>query len=181
MRPDGLNTFPVGHSNFIHVGEIRSRLARLAMTHEMKLRNRNTERTEGIDVERLQVGRRRQTTGEIHSPLATNVIGDDNVFNPSLNVVFESGHNGIINIGIPEHRGQWMKGWCSTYNGLPFTFLKVNGPPWTNKSVATRNSGDTGDTVTLGGLCIRLTNCMEIRTTGGDLSIIAISDSLRIG
>ena len=128
MRPDGLNAFPMGHPNFIHVGEISSRLARLAMTDEMKLGNRNTERTEGIDIERLQVGRCRQTTGEIYSPLTTNVVGDDDVFDPSLNVVCEGRHNGIINIGIPECRGQWAKGWCEYLQQPTFHLFEGQQP-----------------------------------------------------
>ena len=42
-------------------------------------------------------------------PLTTDVVGNDNVLDPSTNVVRESGSDSIIDIDVPEHIGG--KGW----------------------------------------------------------------------
>ena len=38
-------------------------------------------------------------------PLTTDVVGNDDVLDPSTNVVRESGSDSIIDIDVPEHNG----------------------------------------------------------------------------
>lgn len=44
-----------------------------------------------------------EAIGKIFPPLTSDVIGNNDVFDPSFNVVRESGCESVVNIDIPEH------------------------------------------------------------------------------
>ena len=87
MRPDGLNTLSVGHPNPIHVGEIEVRLTRYSMIDDMELGDCNTERMERAHVNGRHSVVVRETALQIFPPLTANIVGDDNVGDPGLNII----------------------------------------------------------------------------------------------
>ena len=38
-------------------------------------------------------------------PLTTNIVGNDDILDPSINVIRKSGSNSIVDIDVPEHNG----------------------------------------------------------------------------
>ena len=40
----------------------------------------------------------------IFPPLTSDIIGNDDVFDPSFHIVRESGCKSVVNIDVPEHR-----------------------------------------------------------------------------
>ena len=57
------------------------------MADYMELGNRNTKRLEGPDVEGRQGGGVGEAMREVYPPLTTDVIGNNDMLEPSLNVI----------------------------------------------------------------------------------------------
>ena len=62
-----------------------------------------------------------------------------------------------------------MKRGYSVINQLPFAFLEINNPIWTDKGVAARDSSNAGNSIPPGILCVSLVYSIQIRAAGRDL------------
>ena len=106
MRPDRFDTFSVGHPNTIHVGKVKVCLTRYTVSNDVELWNCGTERIEGLDVERRAGAIFGETKAKIFSPLTADVIGDDDVFDPSVDISLESRREGVIDVDISRGDSQ---------------------------------------------------------------------------
>ena len=100
MRPDGLNTLPMSHSDTVHVGEVKFCLAQSSMADDVELGNCDTERVEGLDVNGANTRVFQEAIGQVLPPLAANVVGHDNVPHPCIKIICESGCKGVVDINI---------------------------------------------------------------------------------
>ena len=106
MRPDRFDTFSMGHPNTIHVGKVKVCLTQYTVSNDVELWNCGMERIEGLDVERRAGVVFGEMKAKIFSPLTADVIGDDNVFDPSIDISQESQCESVINVDISRGDSQ---------------------------------------------------------------------------
>ena len=102
MGPDCLNGLTVSHPDAIHVCEIEVGLAGRPMASDVELRNRDTERVEGLDIKRRHGSAVGETVIKIFRPLTTDVVGHNDILDPSINLVCKSRCNSVINVYVPK-------------------------------------------------------------------------------
>jgi len=88
MGPDGLDGLSVGHPNPIHIGKVEVCLARCSMSNDVELGNCNAE-VEGVHVERSCGRVVCEALSDVFPPLTANIVGDDDIRNPGLNIIRE--------------------------------------------------------------------------------------------
>ena len=106
MGPDGLNTLSMGHSNTVHVGEIEVCLTQRSMANDMELGDREAEWVKRPDIKGWHRDGVWEVTGEVFPPLTTDVVGNDDILDPSIDIPCKSRCNSVVNIHVPERRGQ---------------------------------------------------------------------------
>ena len=88
------------HPYAVHIGEIEHCLTLFSVAGDMKFWNCNAEGFEGLNFKRGYGVVIREAMRQILAPLATNVVGDDNISNASFDISRESRCKGVINVDI---------------------------------------------------------------------------------